>query len=355
MAIWTRRLSLNLKWSDHTQLPPKLHAYFLRVLAELLSEGFSLFQALQFLHLLLPQHHSCLDLIESQLASGVPIELCLQSIGFSTPIVAQLFYASRQARFNEALQECALRLEEQHRFKQNLFKQLSYPLVMGVFLIGILCGMRTFMLPQIASFITQETYDQQLLARVLIHFFTYLPQGLLVLTSLIGFGWGLSDWYLRRLSYLDRATLLVHLPLLKKWLRWHLTQRISYEFGYFLQSGFSWQQLIELIQHYPVDPFLAELANELAQGFAQGQTLTAQLAQWHFVTAEFPLIIQQGELTSQTATKCLVYAKKLHQDLLHDISKKIGYIQPLLFIVIGLLIMAMYLLMMLPMLTIQTL
>ena len=355
MAIWTQPLSLNLKSSKFPTLPTKLHGYFLNVLAELLSEGFSLNQALTFMRLLLPQQQRCLEQIELKLADGVPIELCLQSIGFATPIVAQLFYASRQARFNEALQACAKRLEEQQQFKQNLIKQLSYPTVMGIFLIGILCGMRTFMLPQIASFITQETYDEQLLARLLIHFFTYLPQGLVGIAGGMGISWGLIDNYLRHLPYLRRYQLLVRFPLLKKWLKWYLTQRISYEFGYFLQSGFSWQQLLQLIQDYPVDPFLAELAGFLATGFSDGQSLTPQLEQLPFVTSEFSLIVQQGELTSQTATKCLVYSQKLHHDLLQDINKKINYIQPILFILIGLLIMAMYLLMMLPMLTIQNL
>ena len=39
--------------------------------------------------------------------------------------------------------------------------------------------------------------------------------------------------------------------------------------------------------------------------------------------------------------------------MLTDIAKKINYIQPILFILIAVLVMAMYLLMMLPMLTME--
>ena len=62
-------------------------------------------------------------------------------------------------------------------------------------------------------------------------------------------------------------------------------------------------------------------------------------------------MIYQGELTSQATSKCLVYADKLLNNLLEDISAKITYIQPVLFILIAVLVMAMYLMMLLPMLT----
>ena len=68
---------------------------------------------------------------------------------------------------------------------------------------------------------------------------------------------------------------------------------------------------------------------------------------------ELPMVIYQGELTSQTAQKCKVYSDKLFHDLMEDVAKKIGYIQPFLFLVIAILILGMYLTIMLPMLTME--
>ena len=143
------------------------------------------------------------------------------------------------------------------------------------------------------------------------------------------------------------------MPLLGKWLSWQLTQQVAYELGYFLAGGLSLQQMLQVWMDYPVDPFLAELAHYLMAGCLEGRPLTQQMSQLGLFTRQFPLIIEQGELTSQLSAKCLVYAAKLGRDLQEDMTKKIHFIQPILFVFIGLLVVAMYLVMMLPMLTIQ--
>ena len=232
-------------------------------------------------------------------------------------------------------------------------KQLAYPGMMGLCLVGMLFGMRTFILPQVTSFISQEVYEREWLVRFLIGFFTYLPQLSLVLLAVGLLGLGVGGLLLQKASYLKRYAWLRPLPLLGKWLSWQLTQQVAYELGYFLAGGLSLQQMLQVWMDYPVDPFLAELAHYLMAGCLEGRPLTQQMSQLGLFTRQFPLIIEQGELTSQLSAKCLVYAAKLGRDLQEDMTKKIHFIQPILFVFIGLLVVAMYLVMMLPMLTIQ--
>ena len=267
--------------------------------------------------------------------------------------MAQLFYASRQNRLQQALVQAAQRLHQARLFRKEMAKQLAYPGMMGLCLVGMLFGMRTFILPQVTSFISQEVYEREWLVRFLIGFFTYLPQLSLVLLAVGLLGLGVGGLLLQQASYLKRYAWLRPLPLLGKWLSWQLTQQVAYELGYFLAGGLSLQQMLQVWMDYPVDPFLAELAHYLMAGCLEGRPLTQQMIQLGLFTRQFPLIIEQGELTSQLSAKCLVYAAKLGRDLQEDMTKKIHFIQPILFIFIGLLVVAMYLVMMLPMLTIQ--
>ena len=357
MASSMGRPTCNLKWFERLNQPKKLplvqQAYVLSVLADLLGQGFALSTALQFLALLMPKYQALLLKVDAALVEGQSLEKSLAQLGFGTKIVAQLFYASRQNRLQEALLQAAQRLHQARLFRKEMAKQLAYPGMMGLCLVGMLFGMRTFILPQVTSFISQEVYEREWLVRFLIGFFTYLPQLSLVLLAVGLLGLGAGGLLLQKASYLKRYAWLRPMPLLGKWLSWQLTQQVAYELGYFLAGGLSLQQMLQVWMDYPVNPFLAELAHYLMAGCLEGRPLTQQMSQLGLFTRQFPLIIEQGELTSQLSAKCLVYAAKLGRDLQEDMTKKIHFIQPILFIFIGLLVVAMYLVMMLPMLTIQ--
>lgn len=353
MATLIQQLSNILKWSNKkvTILPKKHHVYFLKTLAELLEQGFSLNQALEFMQLLMPDNHELLQKVTIQLGTGEAFEKCLQSLGYSVPVVAQLFYAQRQGRFVQALKDNAHHLQRMADYRKKVVRLLTYPLLMGTFLVALLFGMRNFMLPHIMNFISPRVYEENRLVQGLVLFFTYLPQLIISFCAFFILVFTTLDVYLMRMSYFQRYRLLCRFPLSHKWCRWHCTYKVAKELGYFFEAGYSLQQLLDVLIQYPVDPFLAEMAQFLWQKMAQGCALTEALEECGIFTREFSAIIYQGELTSQTASKCLIYADKLLNDLFADLSKKLAYVQPVLFILIAVLVLAMYLMMLLPMLT----
>ena len=211
--------------------------------------------------------------------------------------------------------------------------------------------MRTVMLPQMVSFISQDLYDNSFWVRTLINFFTYLPQLMMGLVAGGLLAYLVFDFYLMKLSYLARCRLLVKLPLLRRWIRTVVTHRLCRELGHFFQGGYAIGEIIQILHDYPIDPFLSEVAAQLQTQLLEGVPLGNALENLEVFTTSLPLIIRQGELTSQTGPKCQHYAKKLHQDLVDDISQKLAWVQPILFLIIGALVMAMYLVMLLPALT----
>ncbi|MFC2703759.1 MAG: type II secretion system F family protein, partial [Abiotrophia defectiva] len=144
-----------MKWFERLNQPKKLplvqQAYVLSVLADLLGQGFALSTALQFLALLMPKYQALLLKVDAALVEGQSLEKSLAQLGFGTKIVAQLFYASRQNRLQQALVQAAQRLDQARLFRKEMAKQLAYPGMMGLCLVGMLFGMRTVILPQVTS------------------------------------------------------------------------------------------------------------------------------------------------------------------------------------------------------------
>lgn len=351
MDISIKKRIANLKLSNKITLSAKHKAYLLRSTAELLQEGFSLKQSLNFLEILMLKQKESIRHVSRELEQGKAFEHSLKALGYSLPIIAQLFYGQRQGRFISTLFEVSQQLEESDRYLKKLTKVIIYPLLLSLFLIGMLFAMRTFILPHIVSFISQEVYEEQLLVRILVGFFTYLPQIMGITAAVILLVYGGIDFYLLRKEPIMRFRILVRFPFISRWVRSYCSYKIARELGHFFSSGYSIQQTIQVLVEYPIDPFLSNIALVMEQKMQEGVELAQILADLKIFTPELPIVIYQGELTSQTAQKCKLYSGKIHTDLMTDIEQKMGLIQPVLFIIIGLLVMAMYLMMMLPMLT----
>ncbi|UUX34231.1 competence type IV pilus assembly protein ComGB [Fundicoccus culcitae] len=355
MATSPKKRTNNLNWFKRTPstLKDKQKAYFLQTISELLEQGFSINQSLQFLKLLMLKNVALIEAAEEKLAQGLPFEKSIQEMGFSLNTVAQLFYAQKQGRFIESLMDNAKQIETVDRYRKQVLKIVTYPILMSIFLILLLFGMRTFLLPQIATFISQDVFDRNILIRILINFFNYLPQlvGLIFAFCLIAYLF--FDFYLMRLPYIKRYKILIKLPFLKSWIKQYCSYRLTKELGHFFSGGYSIQQVIELLVSYPIDPFMTELAIYMNEDFINGIPLTQIVSDLGIFTDELPLVIYQGELISQVGKKCLIYSSNIFTELMDDLTKKLNLLQPVLFIIIAVLIMALYLMMMLPMLTME--
>lgn len=349
-----KKHTINLKWFKGKTIPQSVakkdQSYLMKVLGELLQEGFSMNQSIQFTVILLPKYQSIFNQFDQLLERGESIERGLRMLGFSLPICAQLFYAQRQGRFIESLMEVSEQLAQEATYREKLIKILVYPCFLMIFLGGMLFGMRNFVLPHILSFISMETYENQYLIKILVNFFGYLPQITLTLLGVIILIYGLVDYFFLKKSAIERYLFLNRWPLIGRWSRQYATYKLAHQLGHFMRGGYSIQQIIQLIQDYPIDPFLTEVAMMIRQGMYEGRELTEILDRMNLFTEELGLVIYQGELTSQTAQKCKLYSQKVYQDLLNDIEKKMAFVQPILFIFVALLVLSMYLMMMLPML-----
>lgn len=350
-------LPMNISNLFKTQAPKRLRAkdqvYFLTTLSEMLSQGFSLQQGLQFVTLVDEKHQALYQATLERLGQGSTLEACLRTLGFKEKIVAQIYFAEKQGRFIPGLAEAARQINERMTYQKAITKALIYPCFLLIFLMGLLFGMRAFMLPQIISLIDEQTLEKHPLARRLILFFTYLPQIFLISLALLFICYFLVDTYLLKKTEIVKYQTLCRIPMIRKTCQAYASYRLAYPLGHFYSNGFSMQQIVDFLISHPSDLFLTEVAQALKANFIEGLSLEESIKSMGIFTPAFPFIIIQGELTQQTGQKCSLYAQRLLNDLLVVTQRRISYIQPLLFILIAIFVMAMYLVMMLPMLTIE--
>lgn len=353
MAIFPNQHTSALNWfrpKKNLKIRPKDQAYFLITLGQLLDEGFSFNRSLEFLGILLPKYQEALALIQGSFLTGESLDRALVDLGFKVTSRSQIYFSAKQGYFAQGLSQAGHHLQLLADYKKKLLKQMVYPVFLALFLGGLMLGMRSFLLPTITTFISQDMYDHNFLVRLLITFFTYLPHILVIGLAISLILFSLAYFYLLKQAVIRQYYLLGRLPIIGKWFISYASYKFTRELGHFYASGQSLQETMVFLITYPIDPLMTGVAQALDEGFRQGHSMHSQLQGLHIFRDDLTYVIHQAEMVSQLASQCQLYSDKLWKDLISDINQKISFIQPILFIFIALLIMAMYLMMMLPML-----
>ena len=93
------------------------------------------------------------------------------------------------------------------------------------------------------------------------------------------------------------------------------------------------------------------IAQKLEEQLIQGSPFLRRLKKMKLFRQEFIWLVLEGEKTRQLDVQLQVYADQMLDEFTQGIEKKIKWIQPLLLMGIGFLIVSMYLILLLPTLT----
>lgn len=326
----------------------ELQGNFFIHLAELLDKGFSLNEAMNFLTLLFEQEKVAIESIQMNLSKGNRLEEGLKPLGFSETVCSQVYLAQKHGNLVSSLKSIGELLIERQKQTKKIIQTLLYPMVLLVFVFGILGFIRTILLPQIHLMVTPEQLDHQPIAKgvlFMIEHLEYIGIGFLGGVGGILFIWLL---FLSRKSPLQQLMFYLRVPIINTIVVRYYSFLYSREFSYFLANGQSIQQMVHSMQEEGTTKLTKEIAREIEKICLKGESLSKALEHIGIFKDELILLIVQGELTQQLEYKLLHYSRKAIEDLIKDIERKMAWIQPILFIGVGLLIIAIYMAILLP-------
>lgn len=315
-----------------------------------MEEGFPLRDSLQFLAVMMVQERADIAAMENLLEKGLSFPEVLKMYEFPDQVVTQIYLSLQHSRLAQTMRFCAQHLRAREEQLAKLQKSLVYPLFLLSFTTGTLLFIRSLLLPQLESSLDGE--QNSLLARGLVFLLKYLPQLLLVMVLLLlglvaGYG-----WRQRGKTALEKAVSGTRIPILGKWLINYYTFFFSREFAYFFHAGHSHLEILATFREDPVTPLMRQLAAAFQEGMLEGENFPGLVRKYPLFRPELAWLIYQGELTGHLGAKLELYSKECYANLLQDVEKKINLLQPLLFLLIGIIILLVYGSLMLPTLTI---
>lgn len=330
----------------------ELKAIFLIQLGELMEKGFSIYEAVTFCKILFKKQSAIIDSIQEKLAQGYRLDESLVDCGYNDTICSQIYLASQHGDFARSLITLGELLLEKRKQRRKLLQAIAYPIILLLFIMTLLIAIRQILLPQLMRMVNQEALHQNKLASTTIFFLEYLPQILLVLLVTFLCVLSLVRYHLHHCNKMQGLNFLMKFPVVKSFILQYYTFLYAREFSYFLANGQSLLQMVETMQTPGTSALTKEIATHLQAEFRRGEDMAQALEKITFFKEELVWLVMQASLTSQLEIKLLQYSKKLLNDFVKDIEKKITWIQPILFIFVGLMIVSIYIVLLLPTLTI---
>ena len=232
-----------------------------------------------------------------------------------------------------------------------LRKVLIYPLFLLVFANVMLIAIRQVLLPSLETMLVPSQEGSGLLVRIILLYLENLPLIILGTLALAASLVLLAKSYLKKKSAFQKSLLFCRIPLFSKWVQLYYSFFFCREYAYFFRNGMQLNQIVSLMRGDEGTAWMKDISGLVEEGLMQGDSLTTIIKRYPVFKEEMGWIIYHGELTSQLPIKLSMYSEECFRLLIADIEQKIGWLQPVLFLMVAVIVMAIYLILLMPMLS----
>lgn len=322
---------------------------FLKRVGDLLNEGYSIKNTLNFIYKFEKDLvKEWIMSIQKGLLKGNSFHEELANLGFSSKICSQIYLASQYGNYGQTISRCGEQLLEEEKTRKKVRSLLSYPSVLLVFLLVMLLMMRFLILPNIANLFSSNSMDTNIYSNYLVRFIYYSPQLIIISIILLCFCLLILNRKLSKLSAIEKITYFTKWPIIHTYIKDYWTHFLFLEWGQLLKNGISFQELVLIMSGEEASQILQETGVVLTQEMSQGKTIKEALDCLPFFKEETMQVISHGENLGQLSTEMLTYASYCEIELINRVEKLLAKLQPIIFIFIALMIIAIYAAMLLP-------
>lgn len=322
---------------------------FLRKLSMLMQEGYTFHDGLI---LLLPYHSKnysdLLDQTEKALKAGFGGTEILRMLGFSANFLLPVVIAEVDGKLADALKGIAERMKQSEERKKRLRNVLLYPFVLFSFLAIFLIVFRSHFLPNLQTMVIARNDTASGFVSLLPVIVSRIPDILIVGGLLLVIIAGIGITVYRRLPPHRKIRFLMSIPfvgsLFSKW----KTRDFSGELGGLLQSGISMQDALGVLVEQEVDPILSEVAKTIKGYVIYGENFDVAIQLTDGLRNEMSAYARHGSDTGHLAKELLLFSENLHDMVEEEMGRWLALLQPVLFSILAVCILAAYLALLLP-------
>lgn len=341
---------MQLQWRERKQLNVTQLPDLLKRMSKLLEEGYAFPHCIE---MLVPYHvknyQSMEEYVQAVLkGGGGPVQI-MEIFGLDKQYLVAIQLAEITGNLSETLRQVAEQLHFHTEMKKKLIKVVSYPVALFIFLIALFIAFRTYFLPNMSSMVSSRAQGEETSSIQWATFFLHMPDYFLVLLFLLMLAL-FSVWqYIQRKRIDLQLNILFKIPLIGHFWRLLLTRQFARSLGSLLQTGFSLQQALDYLKVQHHQKQLAYVAERVQQRVIYGDSLQASVVLLGYFYPRFQQFVAHGEASGLLGRELMLYSELLDERIQAIIQIILAIIQPLMFIVIAVCVIAAYLSILIPM------
>ncbi|TJY11157.1 type II secretory pathway protein [Lentilactobacillus buchneri] len=334
---WLHR-KLHNDSSSVKKWPVVFQANFFDSLANLLSIGFSLTQALKFIADTDKQLSRGVNVVIGSLKAGREFSESVRPL-IETQAYHQLLIAEKHGQLSDILNELAnfdrLRLKQLKKIKA----MLVYPLFLCLILGTLILMIRVYVLPQIQDLMPTANHQQPV---------TYWQQliRLSPIPILIGIIGSTVHW--SRQDAITQAQMIVKIPGVGKLFRKYIAYYLASNLATLLKNGLSVKEIYATLSEFKEGSLIHLLGERLHATLLSGGSLRKLVDRHNFIPNEIIKFMSSGNTIPEMANSMTAYSRLMFDEMILTTDKLIGFIQPAMFVVIGVTIISTYFQLLIP-------
>lgn len=324
-------------------------AHFLKRLGTMLEAGFSLRDALLFLETIEEgEIRSWIQAMKKGLGEGNSVIKILEDLNFPQRICAQLYFASERGQFDRSLTQVGEQMIQLAEKRKELKQLLHYPLILCVFLVGMLLMLRFYLLPHVTQLLTSSGTHLTGGSKILIDTIYHSPIFLLVILLIIALIYLYYRLVFKQKSAVTQMSIWMRLPLISSYYALYWTYFYFNQWAILIQGGNSLYEIVEMMRASDSSAMLVEIGDLVNQEMKKGVSFHDSLVALPFIRKEAQRIIAHGEESGKMATEMRVFSEYCLTNFNQKLEKLMETIQPLVFIIVALMVVGIYGALMLP-------
>lgn len=322
---------------------------FLLRASELLHEGYTIQQCFS---LLIPHHCTnsllVLNNVEEIFRDGANVSEVLKMLGFPDRILLSIELSESDGRLAESLQGGAMRLEAAHVRRQKFVQAATYPLVLMFAMALLLIAFKLYFLPNFETLAASRSASTNGLAKYLPRIVARAPDvllGMMVVLLLLAIS---VRAYLKRLNPSQRIRKLTSIPFFGEMYSNVLTRLFASETGNLLAAGNSIQETMTILTSQKMDFMLAQVAHSILDHAGKGEAFHIAIDLTEGLNRDLSFFAKHGSDSGHLAKEILLYSEQLGHSIDRKVNRMMSMLQPILFVILAVCIIAAYLALLLP-------
>ncbi|MGM0900063.1 MAG: competence type IV pilus assembly protein ComGB [Bacillota bacterium] len=337
-------MNKKVKW------PVQEQAQFLKRVGDLLSRGYPIAEAIDSISLYLDNKKK-LEIREclASLREGYPFFRVLADLNFNKDLVSYVYFAEQHGGLPNAIIEGSTMVLKRDSDYKRLKSLLSYPVFLVFLTVFLFYFVENALLPRFLTLYQNMEVEATFFSSIIIAFGTFIPLAfyfILLLLLVTGI------YYLmvfKKYRILDQRKRLIRIPWMGMFFKLLYSHYFSTQLSYLLSGGMSVIDALQVFEKNSHEPFSVELGQEIKACLSTGMDLDIAISSYSFFEDELGRIIKHGQENGKLDQELFFYSRHCLLKLEEKTERSMKIVQPLLFSVIGILIVSLYLAILLPM------